>query len=175
MLNSLIESIQGKVIAEVGVWRGDTSARILTVPTVEELVLIDPWQLTDNQFNLDDDSTYVCNMGERVSLDQPFFDDMHQSVIDRFREDSRVTIVRGASAEIAEQYSDGHFDLVFIDTIHLYEHAKRDIAAWRPKVRPGGILSGDDYNWRGVKQALDELECSINIDKRGKVWWWTIK
>ena len=39
------------------------------------------------------------------------------------------------------------FDLIFIDATHNYEECKRDIASWRPLVRPGGILCGDDLLW----------------------------
>jgi predicted O-methyltransferase YrrM len=53
-------------------------------------------------------------------------------------------------------------DFVFIDADHSYEGCKADIEAWFPKVKPGGLLSGHDYDNPdfpefGVKRAVDEF------------------
>ena len=38
------------------------------------------------------------------------------------------------------------FDFIFIDADHRYSQVKRDIENYYPKVSPGGILAGHDYN-----------------------------
>ena len=43
-----------------------------------------------------------------------------------------------------------------IDGDHTYEAVRDDIKAWMPKMRIGAIMSGDDYNWPGVRKAVDE-------------------
>ena len=52
---------------------------------------------------------------------------------------------------------------------------KKDIEAWWPKIRIGGILSGHDYKTKidetcGVKPAVDEIFGSVNIEPNW-VWW----
>lgn len=71
----------------------------------------------------------------------------------------RISINRMDSAEAALLVLDGSLDFVFIDADHTYEGCKRDIEAWSPKVRKGGMISGHDYHqikWPGVVQAVDE-------------------
>lgn len=70
----------------------------------------------------------------------------------------RVNVVRGDSVSAAENIEDGSLDFVFIDADHSYEGCARDIAAWAPKVRSGGMISGHDYNmkWPGVVKSVDE-------------------
>jgi predicted O-methyltransferase YrrM len=56
---------------------------------------------------------------------------------------------------------DASLDFVFIDADHSYHGCSIDIEAWRHKVKPGGILSGHDYDdpenpQFGVKRAVDE-------------------
>lgn len=57
-------------------------------------------------------------------------------------------------------------DLVFIDGSHDYDSVAADIKAWRPKARK--ILCGHDYNWPGVKQAVDELVGEVRTV--GSIW-----
>ena len=56
---------------------------------------------------------------------------------------------------------------------HTYEAVKRDISAWRKKVKKGGILSGHDYsqNWPGVVMAVNESFDKLDINTIGACWW----
>ncbi len=45
----------------------------------------------------------------------------------------------------ANLFEDGYLDFIFIDANHEYEYVRKDILAWLPKVRRGGILAGHDY------------------------------
>lgn len=68
-----------------------------------------------------------------------------------------VTPIRLPSLEAVTRYQDGSLDFVLIDGSHVYEDVVQDIRAWAPKVKPGGVLAGDDYAWPGVRQACDEV------------------
>lgn len=84
----------------------------------------------------------------------------------------RFLVVVGDSAEAASQFDDGLVDAVWIDAAHGYEFVKRDIEAWTPKVRPGGLIGGDDFDRRcpGVTQAvLERFGPSAAVP--GAVWW----
>lgn len=89
--------------------------------------------------------------------------------------------IRLPSLEGAKLYEDGTLDFVMIDGSHQYDDVKADIEAWFPKVRPGGVLSGDDYNWGGVKRAVDELVSGalvVEVPQKKKTlkktpaYWW---
>jgi NAD(P)-dependent dehydrogenase (short-subunit alcohol dehydrogenase family) len=38
-----------------------------------------------------------------------------------------------------------YFDLIYVDGSHDYDDVAADLAAYRPLVRPGGVMFGDDY------------------------------
>lgn len=47
--------------------------------------------------------------------------------------------------EAAKMWPDNWFDFVYIDDNHKYNHVKKELKEWWPKVKPGGILAGDDF------------------------------
>ncbi len=71
---------------------------------------------------------------------------------------SRVTAHRRPSADAARDFADRSLDFVFIDARHTYEAASEDLAAWWPRVKPGGLICGHDYtNSPGVRAAVDRF------------------
>jgi cephalosporin hydroxylase len=76
-----------------------------------------------------------------------------------------MTPIKLPSMEAVKLYPDHSLEFVFIDAAHDYENVKKDIIAWRPKVKPGGILAGHDYNKdacpglvRAVHETLGTVE-----------------
>ncbi len=69
---------------------------------------------------------------------------------------ARVEAHRCTSLAAAPQFADGSLDFVFLDARHTFEDVKQDLAAWWPKLRPGGLFAGHDYqHWPGVRAAVD--------------------
>lgn len=91
----------------------------------------------------------------------------------------KVLFLHGRSVDMARTVEDGSLDLVFIDADHSEGAVRADIAAWRGKVRRGGVIAGHDYgsrNYPGVKVAVDEAFAGqqepVHLDSN-KVWWTT--
>lgn len=83
---------------------------------------------------------------------------LHRNVIACGLE-SAVALLVTDSLNAAALFSDASLDWVHLDARHDYASVKADIAAWLPKVRSGGWLSGDDYDpvkWPDVVQAVTE-------------------
>jgi len=149
----------GGVGAELGVYRGDFSARMLGIAAPRRLHLIDPWR-----YEIAD--TYRGTVyGGRRGVSQAFMDAMHDAVLHRFAAEiaaGRVVVHRAASAETSALFPDEYFDWIYIDGNHLYEFVRRDLELYHTKVKRGGLIAGDDYHrggwWKGgVKRAVDEF------------------
>jgi hypothetical protein len=61
------------------------------------------------------------------------------------------------SAASAAGFNSESVTFAYIDAAHDYESVKRDIAAWMPKIKSGGILAGHDAQSPGVQKAVKEL------------------
>lgn len=73
--------------------------------------------------------------------------------------EGHFNVKQGKSAEVARQFKDESIDFVFIDAAHDYDNVKADILAWLPKVKPGGIMAGHDYesDYKGLMEAVNEV------------------
>lgn len=67
-----------------------------------------------------------------------------------------IRVVESDSAAAADLFEDESLDGIFIDAAHDYDSVVKDVAAWFPKVKPGGIFAGHDYPCDDVKRAVDE-------------------
>lgn len=69
----------------------------------------------------------------------------------------RLTALQGVSWQVASTIADNSVDMIFIDADHSYAAVRRDIIAYTPKLKPGGVLCGHDIDYAGVYQAVNEL------------------
>jgi hypothetical protein len=72
----------------------------------------------------------------------------------------QIAIIIADSVTASTFFADGSIDWVHLDARHDRESLIADIAAWRPKVRKGGWLSGDDYDevkWPDVVATVAEV------------------
>jgi hypothetical protein len=57
-----------------------------------------------------------------------------------------VTYVREWSPGAASLFADRSLDFLYLDADHRLPAVMADLAAWHPKVRPGGVMAGHDYD-----------------------------
>lgn len=88
-----------------------------------------------------------------------------------------VNPLRMSSVEAAATFADGSVDFVLLDGGHTYEDVMADFAAWLPKLKPGGTIAGDDWNWSGVNKAVKETftEGRYEILGEGKGRHWRVR
>ncbi|MFP8879670.1 MAG: class I SAM-dependent methyltransferase [Myxococcota bacterium] len=92
----------------------------------------------------------------------------------------RVKFVQGYSDACAEQFPDESVDLIFVDADHSQAGVQKDLAAWSPKIKRGGVIAGHDYGSRrhpGVKRAVDAFFAGHPnpIELQSDMVWWTLK
>jgi hypothetical protein len=136
----------GSTGAEIGVWTGDFSSRLLHAVRPAKLHLIDPWQFEES------DEYSDAWYGGAVARSQADMDRVHEGVRARFATELAsgvVEIHRAPSTEAAASFADGSLDWVYIDGNHLYDHVLADLQAFGAKVRPGGLITGDDFGLAG--------------------------
>ena len=69
-----------------------------------------------------------------------------------------INVIKDTSINSAGYFLNNSLDFVMIDAGHSYEDVMADINAWFYKVKPGGIIAGDDIvtDFPGVVKAVKE-------------------
>lgn len=148
------------VFVEIGSWQGRSACLMASLIKASgknvDFYCVDPWD--DGGPDLWE-TTYYKELKEplRVLFDRhtaPYAD--------------IIKPIQSFSVEAADQFVDRSIDFIMIDGDHTYEGVHADIEAYLPKMRPGSIMSGDDYYWPGVTKAANEFFDTRGIQVRGK-------
>ena len=126
--------------AELGVKEGRFSHYLLDNLPETTVLSVDLWS-----DEADDTGEYVSGMGE-------FYYQMFKKSVEPYG--GRAKVLRMDTVEAAGQIDDGTLDMVFIDADHSHQAVLKDISAWKPKIRKGGIMMGHDISYEGVYNAV---------------------
>lgn len=140
---------------EIGSWKGKSSAFMAV-------------EIANSHKNID----FYCVDTWEGSVEHQGREELSK-LFDIFQEnmaplDEYYTSMRMTSLNAVNHFEDKSLDFIFIDASHEYEDVKKDIKAWLPKVKPGGVIAGHDYYvegydyFPGVKQAVNE---SLNVNE----------
>jgi hypothetical protein len=156
---------KGGRVAEIGVWEGGFSRRILEICEPAELHLIDPWRYMPE----------FANTGFGRPKNADLMDQKHNDVVAALGPDPRVRIHRMTSEEALSAMPDGSLDWVYIDGNHNDPFINRDIELCLAKVKPDGIIAGDDFHWQTersaapVKRAVESAVAGLGSAARLRV------
>lgn len=144
------DAVDGDVFVEIGCWLGKSTVylakKIIESGKKIELYAIDNF----SGVTLPEGETIsgICN---GLDLLSEFKKNIRESGVEY-----RVKLIVGDSANSAQRFADKSITFAFIDADHSYEAVKRDIAAWRGKIKPGGVLAGHDRQRLSVAKAVEE-------------------
>jgi len=153
-VQKLASSIEAVRLCEIGVAYGYHAEHLLEQMPGIHYQGVDPYLA-----NYDPNDPFVRDVAALYEDDaQRAMDRLFQAVsCTLMRHGGRANLLRKSSVEGAAMHSDAYFDLIYIDGDHRYDSVKSDLNAWYGKVKKGGILCGDDFDWPGVRAAVLEF------------------
>jgi GR25 family glycosyltransferase involved in LPS biosynthesis len=102
-------------------------------------------------------------------------EELHQNIVGAFNGDifyefidntvlsenyNTFEIIKDTSKNAANQFANSSIDFIMIDAGHTYESVTDDLKIWYNKVKPGGYITGDDFDipvFPGVTKAANEF------------------
>lgn len=139
--------------AEIGVYCGDFTQYILDICEPTTLHLIDLWTLLGEsweQWGIHGPST-----AEALATVQ-------ETCAGRIKT-GQVEVHEADDLQLLPTFADDYFDWAYLDTSHQYEQTAAELKILDLKVKPGGIICGDDWTvdpdhpHHGVNVAVNEF------------------
>lgn len=133
ILNMLPDNSVG---IELGVAEGIFSSRMLKSGKFQHVYAVDAYDTPHHQ--TDQYKRALLNVG----IEEPY------------------TLFRMTFEDALDLFPDDYFDFVYVDGFaHTGEEGGKTIYDWYTKVKPGGMLAGDDYHiqWPKVVLAVDRF------------------
>jgi glycosyltransferase involved in cell wall biosynthesis len=141
-------------VVEVGSWMGKSTNHFLTTAKKK-----------GKQIRFTAVDTFKGSVGEdeiaHQQILEPFDGDLYTEfsnnsiMMDNF---DNLNIIKDTSENAKNLFLNNSQDFIMIDAGHTYDDVMLDIKNWFYKVKPGGVLGGDDYisNFPGVIEAVNE-------------------
>lgn len=128
-------------IVEVGSWTGCSTYLIANeIQGRGKVFAVDHWN--------GNDTTVLAETAKRQDTYKIF-----QSNMEKMGVWDTIHPIKASSEEAVGQFEDESLDMVFIDADHRYDYIIKDLKAWLPKVKKGGILCGHDAETKYTKQT----------------------
>ena len=124
-----------RVVAEIGVWRGQFARHLLRhCEGIRRYYMIDAWRK-------------LPNWNKPYNVEQAEFDAVHEEAMaaTAFAGEKRV-VLRGTTLEVIDGIEDGSVDFVYVDGDHTLRGVAIDLMKAWEKVREGGVVAGDDFH-----------------------------
>jgi len=131
-------------LAEIGVKKAETTAYLLARCPGLTVFAVDIWD------------EYVSGAARKL-VPKARADAWERKTRERLAPfGDRAVILKARSTLASLVIEDASLDCAFIDANHTEDEVLADIAAWRPKVRSGGMLAGHDLHVHAVRQAVEK-------------------
>ncbi|EKO36047.1 methyltransferase domain protein [SAR86 cluster bacterium SAR86E] len=143
-------------VLEVGARFGESSKIVLSNFRVEKYIIVDPYEMYDD---------YIGDGFDRILLDTGGDKVYNQTRKELLKMNENVVFYRSFSddLEVLASIPEESLDLIFIDGNHTYDYVLSDLRNYWPKLKPGGVLCGDDFHMRhSSNDKLKNLDGDFN-------------
>lgn len=149
-INDVLDTFpENGVFVELGTYLGNTAGFIIASLVLENKKF--------TFYNVDNFGYHNIPDNQKIIDNNPTGYDSYLSNIKRLGIQDYTNTIIGNTLEVAGMFADKSIFCLFIDDDHGYDHVKKELEIWTPKMAIPGIIIGDDYADPGVKRAYDEF------------------
>jgi len=147
---------KGGICAEIGVFQGEFSKKIIEIVQPSKMYLVDIFTGIMHSGDKNGNNVQIINL-----------DETYEALKKEYADSKTVEVCKAHSQQFLHAIPDNYLDFVYIDADHTYGGVKQDLEVAMKKVKAGGYIAGHDYSnkFDGVVKAVDEFCTNNNILK----------
>jgi len=151
-LQTVVQICNPSTLVEIGVAYGYHAVDLLRRNQHLNYIGVDPYISNyDPNDGFSKDVEKLFNLTGQSAMDT-LYETVKTNLAQEFT--GRSTLMRSSSENIVQNFQDASIDMIFVDGDHRYQPVLRDLNLWFPKIRSGGVISGDDWDWKQVQDAV---------------------
>lgn len=147
---------RGARFVEIGAWRGRSSAfmgvEIANSGKQIEFNVVDHFLGSEEQINRKEPELVAGNL----------FETFKKNVAPVLH---LMKVHQMSSEQAANGFDVESLDFILIDGAHDYNSVMTDLTLWWWKLKPGGVIAGDDYGKPGVHDAVNHFFRSLKVSE----------
>ena len=164
MLTNFIKNTSPKIIVEVGVWCGKSSAYMAQImPNDCKLYAVDHFKVN---------SEYSHMQPEIAARAARLYEQFLSNMI-HLKSTNKIIPIKMDSLDAANTL-DIQADIIYIDGSHKEEDVFNDVCAWSKKLKDNGIICGDDYDAPYVQCGVDRAAQALGLVVKSYGCFWYI-
>lgn len=164
LINIADEKVKDATIVEIGSWVGKSTLymaelieyflnnKVCSETKSIKFINIDPFVADVTINSIGGYEWNESTAGTKQAAREAFYNNIktHKKFIETREEYSPLA---------SEAFENESIDCVWVDALHDYDSVLKDLNAWYPKVKKGGILGGHDFNYDfgGVPRAVHDF------------------
>lgn len=131
---NVLQAADARNVAEFGVWRGNFAKQILEgCGFIERYYMVDPW-------------AHLPDWNRAKNFQTENFDAIFEEAMAATAfAAQKLCVLRGRTKDVIHQIPDQSLDFAYIDGDHTLRGVTIDLIRVLPKMKPGGIIGGDDF------------------------------
>ena len=156
LMQSFIKNISGGKFVEIGVFGGSSLLRNydLCISNNIDVYGIDPFE-DINIFNGRDASLtvkHIRDVSRKLALDRRL--NLEKNIS---QHNLNINLIKNTKNKSFKLFNDNSISVLHLDGDHSYIGVKNDLNNYWSKMKSGGIIINDDYEWTCCKKAIDEF------------------
>ena len=161
-----IDLLKPALIVEVGTWLGGSAihmGQLLRAAGLNDscIVCVDTW-LGSSEHYINDDQRRILKL---VNGRPTFYNDFMDNVVQNGLQDIILpfSIASIAAVEVLREYAITP-DLIYLDGDHTSRGFRADLDLYWERLRPGGCLIGDDFDWQEIHMNVLEFAFQQQVE-----------
>lgn len=173
VFETLLDEVQPHIVVEVGTWKGGSAIHMAGYARRKQLkcriICVDTWLGSLEHWKKKDSPDkhdWFRSLRLKNGYPQLYFQFLYNVIHHRLQDYIIPFPNTSLTGARFLRWKGIQADLIYLDGSHEEEDVYQDLLHYFPVAREGGVIFGDDWNWKGVESAVTRFARERELEIR---------